>query len=280
MKIVTSEQMRQIEERSQQAGVSTDVLMENGGLAAAKRIRPHLGRVTDVRVVVLVGPGNNGGDGLVAARHLHDWGANAIVYLCHDRGADDPNLVAVRDEGVPIVHASDDDGLARLREVLGSAQVAVDAVLGTGRSRPIEGRLGEVLQELAGEKVRRRELHIVALDLPTGLNADTGAVDPVSPKADSTVTLGYPKVGLFMFPGAEHIGRMEVVDIGVPAGLDSDVQLELMTRAFAGAALPQRPLSAHKGTFGSSLVVAGSREYVGAAYLAATAAARAWGRGW
>ena len=274
MKIVTSEQMRTIEERSEQAGVSTDVLMENAGLAVAERARYHLGRVEGAPVVVLVGPGNNGGDGLVAARHLHAWGARTTVYLCLDRRPDHPKLGAVLDDGIPVLHASKDDGLAKLRETLETAQLAIDAVLGTGRARPIEGVLKDVLVELSGAKTRRSELRVLALDLPTGLDADTGAVDPVCPTADITVSLGYPKAGLFMFPGAQRTGDVEFVDIGLPPGLDDDISLELMTPQWAADLLPQRPISAHKGTFGRTLVVAGSPNFVGAAYLAATAAAR------
>ena len=274
MKIVTSQQMRHIEERSQQAGVETHALMENAGLAVAERVRHQLGAVEGIPVIVLVGPGNNGGDGLVMARHLHDWGARATAYLCHVRREDDPNLAILREKGVTILDATRDEALAELREALRSARIAVDAVLGTGRSRPIDGLLRNVLHELATAKERRPELSIMALDLPTGLDADTGAVDPVCPTADETVALGYPKVGLYKFPGAEHTGHIEVVDIGVPPGLDGDVRLELMTSTFARATLPARPLSAHKGTFGRALVVAGSASYVGAAYLASAAAAR------
>ena len=269
MKIVTSEQMR-----SQQAGVDTDTLMENAGLRVAERIRHHLYPMQGVPVVVLAGPGNNGGDGLVAARHLFAWGAHVTVYLCGERKADEPKLAMAREHGASVLHASSDDGYGQLRQALESAHMAVDAALGTGRSRPVEGRIRDVLLELAAARAERPELRILALDMPTGLNADTGAVDPACPSADITVTLGCPKIGLYMFPGAEYAGTVEVVDIGAPAGLDDDIRLELMTRDWAGAALPPRPLSAHKGTFGRTLVVAGSRNFVGAAYLAATAAAR------
>ena len=274
MKIVTSEQMRRIEERSEEAGVSTDTLMENAGLAVARRIRHHLGRTAGIPVLVLVGPGNNGGDGLVAARHLHSWGARTLIYLCTDRPSDDPKLGAARNVGVPIVRASDDARLAQFWEALASADMVVDSVLGTGRSRPIEGGLQAVFEELSGARSSRPDLRIVAMDLPSGLDPDTGAVDPLCPPADLTVTLGNPKAGLFQFPGAEYAGRVETVDIGVPGGLDDEVTLELMTPEWARDVLPRRRLSAHKGTFGRTLVVAGSRNYVGAAYLAGTAAAR------
>ena len=274
MKIVTSEQMRRIEERSEQAGVSTDTLMENAGLEVAKRARHHLGRVVRADVIVLVGSGNNGGDGLVAARHLLAWGARVTVYLCRDRPGPDPNLVTARDRGAAILEASKDEGLLGLSKSLKSAAMVVDAVLGTGASRPIEGLLRDILTELAQARRKRPVLKLLALDMPTGLNADTGAVDPASPASDITVTLGYPKVGLYAFSGAEHAGVVEAVDIGVPAGLDADIDLELMTPSFARAAVPHRPQQAHKGTFGRTLVVAGSNNYVGAASLAATAAGR------
>ena len=275
MKIVTTEQMQRIEARSERAGVSTDTLMERAGLEVARRVRRHLGPLTGIPIVVLVGPGNNGGDGLVAARHLHQWGARPIAYLALGRREPDPKLVSTRDAGVPVLRASDDPGLVKLKSALGSAHMVVDSVLGTGRSRPIEGALKAVMSELAEMRSRRRDLRVLALDLPTGLDADTGAVDPVCPAADVTVALGYPKAGIFAFPGAGLIGMLDVADIGVPAGLDGDVSVQLMTPAWAGALLPDRPASAHKGTFGRTLVIAGSRSYIGAASLAATAAGRA-----
>ena len=275
MKVVTSDQMRQLEARSEQAGVSTDELMERAGLAVARRVRHHVGHLVGAPVVVLVGPGNNGGDGLVAARHLHAWEARVLVYLCLDRREPDPKLATVRDRGLSIVRASQDQGLSELKKALASAPIVVDSVLGTGQARPIEGALNAILLELAETRARRAEMRILALDLPTGLNSDTGAVDPVCPAADITVTLGYPKVGLFAFPGADKVGALEIVDIGVPAGLDGDVGVELMTAGWASDVLPGRPPAAHKGTFGRTLVVAGSRNYIGAAYLAAMAATRA-----
>lgn len=275
MKIVTADQMRRIEERSEKVGVSTDTLMENAGLAVAERIRDHVAQVDGAQVLVLAGPGNNGGDGLVVARHLHDWGARVVVYVYPDRGRAHAKLATLEGRDVEVLSAVADEDLAALKDALDSALVVVDALLGTGRSRPIDGVLRDILVELADEKARRPHLVVFALDLATGLNSDTGAVDPVCPRADFTLTLGYPKVGVYLFPGAEITGPVEVMDIGIPAGLDGDVEMELITASWAHSALPTRPLSAHKGTFGKPMVVAGSREYLGAAYLAASAAGRA-----
>lgn len=267
--------MKEIEARSEQAGVSTEKLMENAGLAVAKIARKELKRVNTSPVVILVGPGNNGGDGLVTARHLHAWGSYVLVYLCKNRKSDDPSLTSIRKRGIPIVNASDDHGLVRLKKALIVARLVVDAVLGTGSSRTITGKLREILTELANAKALNPKLRILALDLPSGLNADSGALDPVCPNADITATLAYPKAGLFKFPGADHIGQLKIADIGLPRNLDNNVQIELITKNLAKDILPQRPKSAHKGTFGRTLVIAGSKNYIGAAYLASQAAIRA-----
>lgn len=274
MKIVSSDQMRAIEGRSGKAGVSTATLMENAGLAFADRVRHHLDPLDDRSVVVLVGPGHNGGDGLVAGRHLSEWGADVTVVLCRTRPDDDPHLAAVVERGMPVVRAWENGSMELLQAAFQSADSIVDAVLGTGRARPIEGILKEVLACLIEAQASRPEMVVIALDLPTGLDADTGQVDPVCPVADVTVTLGYPKLGEFIFPGADHTGALEITAIGLPDGVDDDVDLELMTDDWAVRALPERPSSAHKGTFGRALIVAGSKNYIGAAYLASSAAGR------
>ena len=274
MKIVTSEQMRRIEQRSEQAGVSTDQLMERAGLEFARRVQHRVGHLVGVPILVLVGPGNNGADGLVAARHLHNWGARVFVYLCRERSTPDPKLDSVAPLGVSVARSSEDEALSALGELLEVAHVVVDAILGTGRARPIEGELKAVLTRLGSARAARRELKIFALDLPTGLDADTGEVDPACVAADVTVALGYPKRGLLTYEGSASAGVLETVDIGIPRGLDGDVDLELMTSAWAASKLPIRPAASHKGSFGRTLVVAGSRNYVGAAHLASAAAVR------
>ena len=278
MKVVTTEQMRRLENLSEAQGVSKDTLMETAGLAVARRVKHHVGPLVGVLIVVLVGPGNNGSDGLVAARHLHQWGANLFVYLCSDRKTPDGklNLLKGHDKGynLEIVSALEDLGSVQLRYALMRAHIAVDAILGTGRSRPLDGPLMTILQELSMARNHHDDLRIFAIDVPTGLDADTGAVDPACPKADITTTLGRPKRGLFAFPGAEKTGKLEVLDIGIPLHLDDDIALELMTLDWAFNLLPVRHSASHKGHFGRTLVIAGSRNYIGAAYLAATAASR------
>lgn len=274
MKIVTTEEMRLLEEKSAREGVSTDTLMEKAGLAVAEKAREFLGEVRGVPILVLVGPGNNGSDGMVAARHLGDWGADVTAYLALPRSDDDPKRQLLLDRGITPLLAENDAGLSLLTGLLNEARLVIDAVLGTGRSRPIEGILAEILNMLVNERATRPELGLIALDVPTGLDADTGESDPHCPTADVTVALGYPKAGFFAFPGAAHVGRLDVVDIGIPPSLADDVPQELITSDWVRDTLPKRPLDSHKGTFGRLLVIAGSMKYVGAAYLACQGAAR------
>ncbi len=266
--------MRRIEERCVHQGISTDTLMEKAGLAVARKARERLEVVRKAPVLVLVGPGNNGGDGLVAARHLWEWGTDVTAYLALPRSRDDPKLRFLPDIGVSVVRAEDDASFELLDDLLGRAHLVIDALLGTGRSRPIEGALAGTLSRLAKARAERAKMKLMALDLPTGLNADTGEADPLCPTADVTVALGYPKVGHFSFPGAERVGRLEVADIDIPPSLAEDAPQELITPERVRNALPRRPQNAHKGTFGRTLVIAGSARYVGAAVLACQGAAR------
>jgi hydroxyethylthiazole kinase-like uncharacterized protein yjeF len=274
MKLVTGDQVRELDRGAAEMGHPTTVLMENAGRAVAEAVREDLGKVRGRHIVVLVGPGNNGGDGLVAARHLHDWGAGTHAYLLVARGEDDDNLRQVVERGAYGGCAADDAGFKALNELLGEADAVVDALLGTGRPRPIGGALAQVLTRLRQARQGPEPPTLVAVDLPTGLDCDTGAVDPHCVAADLTVTLAYSKVGLHSVPGCEYAGRVTVRDIGIPPELGDALPVELMTDEWVGALLPARPLDANKGTFGRMLVAAGSRNYVGAAYLATAAAAR------
>ena len=273
MKLLTSAEMRELEERAEAAGVSTETLMENAGLAVAQEIWMQLGSLEDRRIAVLVGPGNNGGDGLVAARHLFEWGAQIRVYALRERS--DAQWTQTVEMGVPCGTVAEDDNFDALEALLSGAEAIVDALLGTGSSRPIEGDLAGIMQRLAAIRSRTVKPKLVAVDLPTGLDADSGRLDPLAVAADETVTFHAPKVGLYMQPGAAAAGSVQQVEIGIPAGLDEDLQTEVLERRAAKALLPARPLDGHKGTFGRVLVIAGSSRYPGAAVLAARGAYRA-----
>ncbi len=300
MKLVTIDQMRRIEAASDAQGHTYAQMMERAGRAVARVIQTRLD-VRDKRILVLVGPGNNGGDGLVAARHLHDAGAAIRVSMLKPR--EDEHVAALLACDVPTVGwAGPDD---RLRPWLADCDVIVDALLGTGTARPISGDLAELLIAVKQAVSARRSAVpdlvdpawppswraeiassaygllamttplIVAVDGPTGLNYDTGAIDPLTLPADLSVTFAYPKIGHTRFPGAEVCGELIVVDIGTDPQLAANVDRELADPALIRSLLPARPRSAHKGTFGKVLIVSGSTLYTGAPILAAEAAYRA-----
>lgn len=271
MKLVTSAEMKALEEQAAAQGRPPDALMEEAGLGVAQEVWINLGAVPERRVVVLVGPGNNGGDGLVAARHLHDWGAQVVVLLLAARGEDDANLGLLVERGVVLRQAQDD-----IEEALTGAEAIVDAVLGTGRARPLDGVFAQALERVAAMRASGPLTpQVFAVDLPTGVDCDSGAVDPHALRADATVALGCSKVGLHTLPGAEYAGRIEVIDIGLPKDAIDALPVELLNARWVRERLPSRPAGANKGTFGRVLAVAGSQLYVGAPRLAAAGALRA-----
>lgn len=270
MKLVTAAEMRAIEEEAFAAGATPAQLMENAGRAVAEAVRERLGGVRAQRIVVLVGPGNNGGDGLVAARHLYDFGAEVIVYLLAPRDEADANLQAVRSRDIELAVLANGEMSDDERETLHHADAVIDAVLGTGRPRPLEGAIANVFDLL-----KDRRAVLFAVDLPTGINADTGAADPHTAEADITLTLGFSKVGLHLLPGSHYAGEVAVLDIGLRPDAGESLATELLTREWAKAALPGRPQESNKGTFGRVLIVAGSMRYTGAAALSALGALRA-----
>ena len=274
MKLVTVEQMRELEQAAVRAGISEAALMEHAGLAAAQEAWMAVGAVEGRPLLVLVGPGKNGGDGLVAARHLAGWGARVHVYLLRPRPDDDPHWSAAVEAGVPATTVVADADLSRLAELLEQSTCVLDALLGTGVSRPIDGDLARVLERLRVARARSPRPQLIALDLPTGVDADSGAADPATVAADITVAPGYPKTGLFAMPGRRLAGRVVAVEIGLPPEAARDLPYEEITFRDTQELLPPRPPDAHKGTFGRVVIAAGSRRFPGAARLAAEAAAR------
>lgn len=267
--------MRALEAQSEAAGVSTEQLMANAGLAVAQEAWLLLGTLEDRRITVLVGPGNNGGDGLVAASHLAEWGAGVVCYLLRE-GPDDANLQKAIEQGAESQVLSQDTTADAIEASLAGTDLVIDALLGTG-ARSIEdgSLLACVLDVLVRVRDKTPRPLVLAVDMPTGVDADGGAPDERAVAADATVALGYSKVGLHLQRGNELAGRVQVVDIGLPVAPEPAAQeTHVMTLRDVRPLLPQRPADSNKGTFGKVMVAAGSRNYVGAAYLSASAAMR------
>jgi hydroxyethylthiazole kinase-like uncharacterized protein yjeF len=268
MHIVSVTEMRQLEALADERyGLTSPILMANAGKSAADILQEHLQphpAIQGLDVLLLIGPGNNGGDGLIMARHLAEAGAQVSLYNWKDR------RLAIQGQDVPEEETSN-----LLESAIQRADYIIDALLGTGTSRPLSDDMRTLLKRVEQERQQRKALRLVAVDLPTGLNADTGKVDPGTIHNDMTITLACPKQGFFFFPGREYIGALYIGDIGLPAELESDLQKHMLDEDLLRAILPQRPLNSNKGTFGKVMLFCGSPPYPGSAYLAGVAAARA-----
>jgi len=276
--VLSRSQMRAFDAHATARGVPSLVLMENAGRGATDVLVRELcgGDPTGARVTVVCGTGNNGGDGLVVARRLAVLGASPVVVVVGDatRASTDAraNLEAWRGIGGQVRELPAGASLSVLDAALAAAEVIVDALFGTGLDRPVEGFLAQVIAALNASPARR-----FALDLPSGLDADTGATLGVAVEATMTATFAYPKVGLWTPNGARLAGRVHVVDIGVPASLASHAGevAQGMEAADVARWVRSRPPGAHKGSAGHVLVVGGSPGKVGAPQLVARGALRA-----
>ncbi len=288
MKIVTVAEMRRLEAEADAAGVSYAAMMDLAGgavaaatataTAAAISERP---KTSDISILILVGKGNNGGDGLVAARALHDAGHTVKVYGLQPPDEADPKVVALRERSVFLVDAENDLQNRVLKHLVNGATVIIDAIFGTGVRLPLTGKAAQLLGLVkrlleANAAEGKARPFMVAVDVPSGVDCDTGAVDANTLAAALTVTFGLPKVGQYLFPAADYIGELRVAPIGWPPSLPTltSIKLELADKARVQAALPQRPRDSHKYDFGRLLVVGGSQNYVGAVYLVGSAAVR------
>lgn len=258
-----------LDRASRERGVPVEALMENAGRAVARAAARVAGGRYGRRAVVVCGKGNNGGDGLVAARHLSRWGMGVSVVLAADsaefRGPAATNLERLGETLARVEPFS----RARLSRELDRAHVAIDSIFGTGfRGRP-EGSFAQAI-----ELINAASPPVVAVDVPSGVSGETGTVEGIAVSAHVTVTFGGLKPGLLLHPGAGLAGRVLVADIGFPPGLVRG-DLWAVEEADVRAMLPSRPADAHKRSSGVVLVIGGSRGMPGAAILMARAAYRA-----
>lgn len=275
--LVTAQQMRDIDRRStEEYGIPSIILMENAGRAVFQAANALLDCVDCGSVVVVAGPGNNGGDGFVAARFFYNAGADVQVYYFGDRsksqGDARTNLEIAERMGISIDYSQDTDNL---RMALFESDLLIDAYLGTG----IKGVLRENAQDVIHAMSERGAAQCISVDIPSGIDADTamplGHPDYPAVSADITVTFGLPKIGLYCYPGRAYAGGIIVADIGIPADLlaDSGSNICLLTDKFP-LYVVNRAMDSNKGDYGHLAVVAGSVGMTGAAVLAAQGALR------
>ncbi len=278
MRVLNTAQMREADRRTiADLGVPSLVLMEHAARQVVSAVESRWPSLPGGgRIAVLCGKGNNGGDGLAAARMLAARGAAVRAYLAAPaaeiRGDAGVNLAALRRSGVPAVDASSPSAWEAARADVGACDLVIDALFGTGLARPLAGHWRSIVGDLNGSGVPA-----AAIDLPSGLSADTPAVIGEAVAAALTVTLGAPKLPLLLDPAAARAGAVVVADIGVPAPVVDALagpRVTVITRSWARRQVPRRGRDTHKGDYGRVLVAAGSTGKTGAAGLAGLGALR------
>lgn len=271
MLVVSVEQMHAIEKEADGNGVSYAEMMERAGRGVAEVVLSEYGD-DDWRVVTgLVGTGNNGGDALVALEALAQAGWQAQAYLVRRRAKDDVWMERAIAAGVQVLAAGPDGNLLDLQAWLENSNVLLDGVLGTGIQLPLKDEIASVLKFVNDSESIP---HVIAIDCPSGVDCNTGAAADEAIPAEITLCMQAVKQGLLRFPAFELVGELRVVDLGLPANLASaqGIELSVVDGELVAGFLPARPITAHKGTFGTLMIAAGSTYYTGAALLSARAA--------
>ncbi|UCF10328.1 MAG: NAD(P)H-hydrate dehydratase [Candidatus Bipolaricaulota bacterium] len=269
--VVTAAEQRRIDERAYEGGVERDALMESAGAAAARWV---LDRHRPARVLLLTGPGGNGGDGLVAARHLHEAGVRVTCVALFPPAAGTATArMAQRlaEAGAPPLRTVG-DRLKSLDGELGATDLVVDALFGCGATRPLAGGYREAVERLNDASVP-----VVSLDLPSGLDADRGAILGPSVAAETTLAMAFLKPAHVLHPAAARCGEVTILPVDYPPGAVREIEPWgiVPSRSTIRGLLPERAADGHKGTFGRLLVIAGSPGMAGAAILCCRAALRA-----
>jgi ADP-dependent NAD(P)H-hydrate dehydratase / NAD(P)H-hydrate epimerase len=298
LRIATVEQIRAIEKEADASGYAYADMMDSAGRAAADRARAILKGVYAPRICILVGAGNNGGDGLVAGLYIAQDNPDALVnfYLLQKR--EDTHIQTAIEAGIPISHAEDDKDRRVLKHLIASADLLIDAMFGIGIRLPIKDESQKILRYTKTSIEERRNdrpakliinpaksrqiprsapLYVLAIDCPSGMDCDTGAVDSQTIPADETISFIAAKKGQFIYPAADYLGTLTIADIGISPKLKSlkAINDSVLDAETVRQRLPKRGSDSHKGTYGRALIVAGSVNYVGAPALSAEAAYRA-----
>ncbi len=276
MKVLTAAQMQAVDRRTiDEIGIPGVVLMENAGRGVAEAIIERFSPVGSHRALILAGKGNNGGDGYVIARHLLNkgWDVKTLVLAEREaiKGDAALNLKALENCGGQIDFIAEKETLKTSLAAVGKLTVLIDALFGTGLTKAAHG-----LYLQAIEWLNQQSAPVIAVDIPSGVDASTGRVLGAAVNATLTVSFAFPKVGQISYPGSGFVGELVTVDIGIPESLAGQVPKDclLVDAAEARRLLPVRSRDGHKGTFGHLLVVAGSTGKCGAAVMAAESGLR------
>ncbi len=277
MKLVNVPQMIAIEKEANAGGLSYASMMQNAGRGLAEVVAEILSVNDWHEVFGLAGPGNNGGDTLIALAQLSAEGWQTRAYVVNRR-QDDELIARLVEAGGSVTFSDTDADFSAFEASLSSADVLLDGLLGTGFKFPLKDAAAAVLEQALSVMESMDEApFVIAVDCPSGVDCESGEAAPECIPADLTVCMAAVKQGLLKLPAFELTGELTVVDIGLPLELDSfyNLKSQVADHDLVAGLLPDRPLDSHKGTFGTALIAAGSQNYAGAALLAGTAAYRA-----
>ncbi|MBU2497901.1 MAG: NAD(P)H-hydrate epimerase, partial [Proteobacteria bacterium] len=277
MRLVKAAEMQEMDRLTiREVGIPGVVLMENAARGAARILLSHFAPLEEAHVVLLCGRGNNGGDGYVMARYLRQARLQVTVIVLTEiqkvSGDALKNLDIIRRLGLDILEAPGPEAWNNCRPSISNCDYIVDGILGTGLNSPVKGFYRQVIEE-----VNASGKPVMAIDIPSGLNADTGQIMGAAVRADLTVTFGFPKLGQLLFPGADLVGRLARVDIGIPDTVAEQVPTRyrlIETDDFSHLLRTERR-DVHKGNRGHLLILSGSTGKTGAATLTALGALRA-----
>jgi hydroxyethylthiazole kinase-like uncharacterized protein yjeF len=271
MKVAKVDEMKDLDRRAtEEFGIVEDLLMENAGQAVYFVMLQEFG-IEDNKFVVFCGGGNNGGDGLVVARKIHSNGGEVKVFLLDDeakfKGAAKKNFEIVSRMPIEICRVSSIDSVI---PELFDCDAVVDAIFGTGLVRKVSGIYKDVIQ-----LINESQSAVFSVDIPSGINGNTGEVMGVAVEADYTVTFGLPKLGNMLYPGYERCGKLYVSHISFPPALYNSHAIKVAINS--PVELPERARDTHKGSYGKTLFIAGSSSYLGAPYFSALSFLKAGG---
>jgi len=277
MRVLNAAQMREADRRTiEDVGIPSLVLMENAGRQVVAAIEAVHADLLDGQVAVLCGRGNNGGDGFVVARTFLQRGVDVSVFLIGQvsdvRGDARTNLDILGRLGVTVVEIADGQAWELHLSEVRDCDLIIDAIFGTGLNAPVHGLIESVIADINASGIP-----VVAIDLPSGLSADTPDPIGASVEAGTTVTLAAPKLPLVLPPAENRAGDIVIADIGIPSSVIDELggpRLELLTRSGTRELITPRAPESHKGDFGHVLIVAGSLGKTGAAHLSAMGALR------
>ncbi|MCH5212165.1 MAG: NAD(P)H-hydrate dehydratase [Oscillospiraceae bacterium] len=264
-----SQEMRAVDRAAEALGaVPGIILMENAALACVNEIKKNFDS-TKSSIAVFCGKGNNGGDGLAIARHLYNAGADITVFLVSGnefKGDAKINFDIINNMDVPMEAVTDTEELSY---IVRSFDIVVDAILGTGISGTVRGMAYDVIGI-----INDNAKYVLSVDVPSGINSDSGEICGVCINANKTVTFGAYKIGMFLYPGADFTGEIVVDAISIPQHVlnSQNLQINVTDSEFVRSIIKQRTNNSHKGDYGKLLIIAGSRGMSGAAYMSAQAA--------